>query len=342
MNDNILEVPSAVGLKATFASGWVEVLYRVAIYRGLNAQQLFEEAGIETHRASHVETRYPAHKFKPIWERAAHLTGDPAFGLSAANVAFPTMYHSLSVAMSASACLQDAFDRLIRYHHIIDTLSINTLTQYSDGKKFTWSPVPRYESEVGAEAFVSSLIALCRWCYGPDFTPAKVTLVKDEVAGESYRNFFGAPVEFNATENAIYLDQKTLMQPLMTANRQLAISSERLSADYLARLNTEDLVNRVYNKLLEYISKRSYSEDIIAEELNMSLRSMQRKLQQAGTSFEALLQSVRRNLALHYINDHQISLKEVGCMLGFTDPSNFGRAFKRWTGLTPGEYRQAK
>jgi len=342
MSKHLLELPPAVGLKATFASSWVEVIYRTLTLRELDAQQLFEEAGIHNYGDCHQEPRYPAYKFKQVWERAAFLTHDPAIGLSAAHVAFPTMYHSLSVSMAASASLQDAFDRLNRFHRLIDTLSISTLTEHEGGYKFSWSPVPKYESEIGSEAFIATIMALCFWCYGPDFAPAKVTFVKPAIEVDTYRYFFRAPVEFSTQENAVYIDEATLTRPLMTANRQLALSSEHICAEYLAQTDTDDVVNKVYKKLLESIATHTCTEALIAEELCMSLRSLQRKLHQAGTSFENLMQSVRRNLALHYINDNQLRIQEVAGMLGFSDPSNFGRAFRRWTGMTPGEYRKRK
>lgn len=130
-------------------------------------------------------------------------------------------------------------------------------------------------------------------------------------------------------------------KPIGSANYQLAIKSEQLTADYLARTERSDIVNQVYSKLLDFLPQRIFSEDIIAEDLNMSLRTLQRRLKEKGTSYDALFQGVRKEVALQLINDQQLSIVEIGRFLGFSNRSNFGRAFKTWTGVTPAKHRQS-
>jgi AraC-like DNA-binding protein len=112
-------------------------------------------------------------------------------------------------------------------------------------------------------------------------------------------------------------------------------------SDYLACAQRSDIVNQVYKKLMNFLPKRSVSEEIIARELNLSLRSLQRKLREQGTCYDSLFQSVRRELAMQLIADAQLSVAEIAQFLGFSSSSNFGRAFKRWTGQTPAEYRRS-
>ena len=335
-------LPAEVGENATLLANWVELLYRCLVQRGFDAAEIFAELDIDPVRAQQADTRISSLKIKQIWDMASQRSGDIAFGLTAAEVAFPAMFNSLSVAMSASDTLLDAFQRFMRFRRVIDTTCINTLEEVEDGYKFTWAPVTGLESNVGAEAFVAALMTLCRWSSGPDFHPQRVTLMHrlpDEV--ERYRQFFNAPVELQTGENALYFSKASMEKNIVTANRQLAVVSDQLSADNLARTERTDLVNQVYNKLLNFLPQRLFSEEIIAEELNMSLRSLQRKLKEQGTSYDALFQSVRRTLALQLMNDPQLSIADVSRFLGFSSPSNFGRAFKRWTGQTPLEYRRS-
>jgi len=339
---NLTTIPSEVGENATLLASWVELLYRCLAHRGLDAADIFAEVGIDPTSAHHSGSRISSLKIKKIWDMAAHRSGDASFGLTAAEVAFPAMFNSLSIAMSSSDTLFDAFQRFMRFRRVIDSTCINTLSEVEGGYKFTWAPITNYESSVGAEAFVAALMSLCRWANGPDFRPSRVTLAHNALDGEDrYAQFFNAPIEFQTDENALYFSKQILEKPMIGANQQLAIKSDQLAADYLARTERADIVNQVYNKLLKFLPERTYTEEIVAEDLNISLRSLQRKLQDKGSSYDSILQGLRRELALQLINDQQLSMDEIGQFLGFSNRSNFGRAFKRWTGVTPAAYRQS-
>lgn len=326
---------------ATLLANWVELAYRCLVSRGLDAADIFAGLDIDPVRAQQSDSRIDSFKIKQIWDMAAARTGDLAFGLTAAEVAFPAMFNSLSVSMSASESLLDALQRFMRFRRIIDSTCVNTLEETEEGYKFTWAPVQGCESNVGAEAFVAALMTLCRWGSGPDFGPTRVTLshdLPDEL--ERYQQFFNAPVQLQTAENALYFSRESLESPIVTANQQLALVSDQITADYLARTSHADIVDQVHSKLLDFLPQRIVSEELIAEELNLSLRSLQRKLQEKGTSYDSLFQNVRRELAVQLLNDQQLSIEEISRFLGFSSRSNFGRAFKRWTGATPREFRQ--
>jgi AraC-like DNA-binding protein len=97
---------------------------------------------------------------------------------------------------------------------------------------------------------------------------------------------------------------------------------------------------RVRSKLIERLPSGRVDEGDIAASINLSQRSLQRKLQQQGVSFTGLLDSSRRELGLQYVRDSQYSLNEVAYLLGFSEPGNFSRAFKRWYGKPPSQYRE--
>ncbi len=333
-------VPGPVAINATLVASWVQVLYRTIELRGLNPDYLLECVGIDTAQLHNSESRVLAYKIKDAWELAAQSAGDSAFGLSAAQVAFPTMFHSLGVTMSASHSLADAFDKFIRLRHVIDTLSVNSFEESDKYFKFSWTPVSGVESTIGAEAFGACLLTLCRWSCGIGFSPVKVTLIRNKPeASRQYESFFRAPVEFETYENAFYFEREAIHQPLSTANGELAVKSEQLTKEYLARTIRSDVVNKVHTVILRLLHSRNCSIDRVAEELFMSTRSLQRKLSEEGTSYESLLDEIRRELAMQCINDSNLSLQGICHILGYSDSSNFGRAFKRWTNLSPGEYR---
>jgi AraC-like DNA-binding protein len=135
------------------------------------------------------------------------------------------------------------------------------------------------------------------------------------------------------------IDPAVVSESLATANPELVRVNDQVVTDYLARLDREDVIMRVRSELIERLPSGQVDEADIASSVNLSRRSLQRKLRERGVSFSELLDSSRRELGLQYVRDPQYSLNEVAYLLGFAEPGNFSRAFKRWYGKSPSQYR---
>ena len=110
--------------------------------------------------------------------------------------------------------------------------------------------------------------------------------------------------------------------------------------DYLARLDKNDVVQRVRAAIIDQLPSGKVTDATIASTLNRTDRTLQRQLKKEGTTFKTLLNEIRNELAQNYICDSQLSLTEISFMLGFSELSSFSRAFKRWAGESPVKYRQ--
>ena len=128
--------------------------------------------------------------------------------------------------------------------------------------------------------------------------------------------------------------------PLPTANRELARANDRVVTDYLERFTAQHFADRVRVRLVELLSSGVAHEDEVARSLHVSRRTLQRRLAEQGTNYKTLFDEARRELALRYIGEQGMSIKEATYVLGFSEPSNFTRAFKRWTGASPSQYRE--
>jgi len=126
---------------------------------------------------------------------------------------------------------------------------------------------------------------------------------------------------------------------LSGASPELAQYNDRIARDYLARLNKADVVGRVRVEIIERLSSGDCNRRKVASEVGMSEETLHHKLVQCNTSFQKLLDEIRKELALGYLADRAISVTEITFLLGFSDVSNFTRAFKRWTGTSPTLYR---
>lgn len=149
-------------------------------------------------------------------------------------------------------------------------------------------------------------------------------------------------MDFGAAENSFTLSGADVDRILPTANRPLAGVLDKLLTEQLARLSRNDVVSRCKAEFLEQLSSGEPAAEDIAQRLYMSSRTLQRKLAEAGTSYQKLVDDARRDLALRYIDDPANSITDITFLLGFSGHSTFSRAFKRWTGATPTAYRQRR
>ena len=148
-------------------------------------------------------------------------------------------------------------------------------------------------------------------------------------------------MEFSAPDNVLYFSKESLEAHLLTANPRLARINDRAITEYLAQFDKESTAMRVRAKLIGLLSAGNVTQQEVADSLHMSLRTLQRKLSDENTSYKDLLDETRKQLANQYLRQACLSVSEVTYLLGFSEPSNFARAFKRWTGRTPSEFRTA-
>lgn len=309
---------------------------------GLDPAALFEDCGLDATRVSDAEARFSEADSTCLLERIVHATGDPCFGLRAAQFWHPSSLHGLGYAWLASHTLKEAIERLVRYFRILIVGERLLLEERDDAYRVTIETPPEYPRapDLLYDLMLAVLINMCRESHGHALDPLQVTLRRSEPAcGGEYFALFRAPVIFEAPVDSMDLPKDVLLEQLPTANIDMARASEALIASYLASLDRSEIAISVKAKLVEMLPSGGVTERAVADALHMSLRSLQRKLAAEGTSFKAILDETRRDLAVQYVQQSRFSVSEITYLLGFSEPSNFSRAFKRWTGRSPSAYR---
>jgi AraC-like DNA-binding protein len=190
------------------------------------------------------------------------------------------------------------------------------------------------------DAFTLAVLKLCRVASGNDFRAQQVSFRHPDHgrAGE-FVEAFGAPVVFDADHDGLVLDRADLVLPLPGENAELAHANDQVAERYLAALEPQRVATAVRELLVDMLPSGDASQQAVANRLNRSLSTLQRQLQAEGMSFQKLRDETRQRLAEDYIRESQLSLAEVAYLLGFSDQSNFSRAFRRWTGYSPREFR---
>ena len=252
----------------------------------------------------------------------------------------------LGYAWLSSSTLRTAIRRFHRYQHIVGERGATEVEEVSDGLKIRfWAkrgdPATVAVAAVIIDIFMSILVSMCRLNAGPECSPIAVNLRRREPENAGvYADFFGCPVHFCASENSIVLDTHAVDRLLPTSNRQLAAVLDGMLAEELARLDKSDIVARCRFAVLDSLTSGAITEEDAAAHLHMSARTLQRKLGEAELTYQQLVDDTRKDLAMRYIADPARSLIDITFSLGFSQPSAFTRAFKRWSGLTPREYRR--
>lgn len=311
-------------------------------HAGIDPARVFTEAGMDIKKIKDPNSRYEYESITRLWRIAAREIGDPCFGLIAASYWHPTSMHALGFAWMASASLKGALKRAARYSRMLNTVLLMRMEEKKEGYEFTLDiesdhPQPADEA---ADASLAMIVRMCRMSYDESFSPIKVYMSREiNECDFRYREYFRAPIEYSSGKIGLLLEKKVIEEALPTANADLALSNDRLISEYLAQLDHNDVEMQVRVKLIELLPSGEASEEKIAGRLNLSQRTLQRKLREAGTSYKNILEQTRRELATQYMDSSLLTISEITYLLGFSEASNFSRAFKRWNGISPSSYR---
>src|SRR3954471_3617433 len=322
-----------------------QLVVRLLEMHGIDAHKLLREAGVDAAIVREASARIPSTTWDIVMAGAAAQIADPAFALRAARCWHPTNLGALGHAWLTSSSLRSGLQRLQRYSRIVGEKAQMRLANGPRGLRLTYDhrrrePVMR---AIGADFMLALVLDMCRMNYGASLRPTEVTLCRAKpLDAEPYRHFFGCPVHFNASADSLLLSGRVADEPLPTANRQLAIALDRILEEQLAALDRSNIPARCKATLLQQMTSGEISEASMAKALNMSRRTLQRKLAEADLSYQQLVDDTRRELALRYLDDPKMSATDVTFLLGFSGQSAFSRAFRRWMGVSPSAYRSQK
>jgi AraC-like DNA-binding protein len=310
---------------------------------GLDATALLREQGIDPRETRDPGLRIPAARWEAVMRRAASLIPDPAFGLRASRCWHPSNLGALGHAWLSAETLHAGLGLLVRYWSIVGGRWVPKLTETRDEVSFVLNDP--YQDDVVApiatDITLSIVLDMCRMNYGASLRPLRIDLLRPKPPhAEVYPAFYGCPVGFATGRRAIVLRRTDAERPLPTANRQLAQVHDKVIAEELARLDRSDVLAQCKASLLEKLPSGELSEHFMAKQLHMSRRTLQRKLTERDTTYQKLVDDTRRDLALRFIEDPRRSLGDITFELGFSQQSALTRAFRRWTGKSPSDWRK--
>ena len=304
---------------------------------------VYKKAGIDPARIDVSGARYPYSAMQKLWDSCVEVTGDPCFGLTVGQNIRPTTFHALGFSWISSRTLLESLQRFVRYSKLVTTAPVS-LKLCKEGDMWMFEDhalqeSKRYAHPAAVDAFMTGVVALCKQASNAHFHAAKVQFCHaDYGEADTYINSFDAPVIFNAEFDRIYFDAEELEAPLPGDNLELALVNDKIAEEYIAALDPQNITTEVRKLLIELLPSGDASQQQIAQQMNRSLSTLQRQLAAEGSNYKQIREQTRQELAEKYVREGRYSLSQIAYLLGFSDQSNFSRAFRRWTGHSPGHY----
>ena len=327
----------------TTMGGYVLGIVNALEQRGLNADKLLQSAGIEQRPKNDPLDRLPHDNVSRLFEACVKATDDQCFGISASRYLNIANFHAVGCALTASSTLWDMCQRLKRHVHIVSQLGHIDIEETDTEVRLviTMEAAACYETQDTAFSFI---LRLMRSLYKNNLQPNWVELIRPlpSQGAEPFFDFFRCPLTFGHPQATFSFNKSEMLAPLAGANSELAHYNDNLAKRYLALLDRSDIARLVKGKMIELMPSGDISKKLISQQLNMSLNNLQSKLAKQNTSYSALYDAVRKDIACDHLKQQHLSICEISYLVGFSDTSNFTRAFKRWKGVSPSEYRDNK
>jgi AraC-like DNA-binding protein len=272
-----------------------------------------------------------------FFEAAAEATACPDFGIRLASRQSFAVLGSLWLMMQGARTVQDALEVLVGFFIVHTSGALVDLKLQPDGSAFVTYSLAAGVSSRDRQTIELGLALLCnelRTHCGPQWMPRGVLFCHDRPPLlDSHRRCFGRSVSFNEDRNALWLDAACLRTPLAASQdpAQSMLAPKPVSSVDEAKA-VAVIVERVMRALLPF---SSCNRKNVAQIVDLSERTMQRRLAEAGTTFQQLRDRVRADIALKYLRQSNLRAAQVGEILGYSEPAAFSRAFRRQHGFTP-------
>ncbi|NVK41590.1 MAG: AraC family transcriptional regulator [Oceanospirillaceae bacterium] len=337
---------------ATVSIDFVESLLSHAEQQGYNLNSLLSSVGMTR---SDLEGRsdFPADQFNQLYQHVMWLVQDESFGLLTGGNLPTGTFRMMCFAMITCATLGDAVRRCSQFYEICKGPTVKpTLLVDGDQAIFHYVALDSMPADTVRRLVSNETPALIRsslsiwhhfmsWMIGYRLPLQRACFTFAEQPNLSdYQNLFQCPIEFNEPDNRLIFPADQLSMPMMQNAETLRGFLRTAPYQLMVMVNGDRSVSAQVKGLIgRDFSRPPPSIQEVAEALNMSSRTLRRHLDKEGTTYQALKDQSRFNAAQEYLSYPDVSVQEVASLLGFTEPSAFVRAFRKWSGTTPAAYR---
>ena len=303
---------------------------------GADPHAMLSRAGIGSEAIARPEDRVPYHSLVTLLQEVASETACPHLGLLAGRMWYLADLGVVGEAVRHSPTVGDALKLLIAHQHLNGDGGLTFLLRRGPVVDLGYAIYqPGVRGEQMYDAALAAAVNFMRELYGPSWLPSEVFFpyAKHDDSAH-HRSFFKVPPHFNAEYCALRFPVEQLDMPVAGADPQRL----RAAVQLLSMCLPEDLLRQVYRAVRRLLLEEQHSGDDAAQLLSIHRRTLNRRLQESGTSFQEILDQVRFQVARELLTS-EITLDDIAATLGYAAVTPFMRTFRRWSGTTPGRWR---
>lgn len=327
------------------SSVMIQLAYQAMLSMGIDVNKVLSRVGVTPQLLEDRHARTPHEAQLLFWRVIEEVSEDQDIGLHLGEHMPVYKGQVLQYLFLSSPTFGEGLSRAMNYQRLLSDASVASLGFEGEKAHITVDTTSKRVISLRHlnECMALGLIRFFNYVTEDHFIPTQVCFKHPEPASTTeHQRIFGCELLFEQEENRIYFDSALLEHPSLHAEPELLQLHEKLASEHVAKLERQDIVSRVYKVLGEVLETGQVSLDDVASRLDIKARTLRTRLSDADTSFNQVLADYRCNLAKRLLARTDESIDEIVYLTGFSEPSTFYRAFKRWTGNTPVEYRNQK
>jgi AraC-like DNA-binding protein len=309
---------------------------------GVRASAILRRAGLPQGFIGQPRVLLKTEEFFALWRALGEVSTNPAIGLQLGTETKTERFHPIGLAALSSENFGAAIDQMARYKQL--TCPEEILQEKDDAEwsiQFRWLLANEAEPPVLNECCFAWVLSIARHGTGTRLSPLRVEFVQPRAHVKTIERHFGCPVVCGAARNVIVFRAADAQRPFVTRNAELlGMLAPQFEEELKQENGDENFIERVRVAIQRKLTGRRPNIEDIADALHVSSRTLQRRLQDEGSSFQRSLEEARHQLARQYLNNSVLELNEAAYLLGYEDSNSFVRAFRTWEGVPPARWRE--
>jgi AraC-like DNA-binding protein len=314
---------------------------------GLSPAAVLRRAGLPEAFIGQPRVILDTEELFALWRAIGEVSTDPTIGLHLGTETKTERFHPVGLAALSSENFGAAIGRMARYKQITcpeEILQKKTLGQTDKEEwsiQFRWLLADEVEPLVLIECCFAWVLSIGRHGTGTRLSPVRVELTQARPHVKAIERYFGCDVVCGAPHNAIVFPAADAERPFVTRNAELlGMLAPQFEKELKQANGDEHFAEQVRLTIQQKLTGKRPGIEDIADALHVSSRTLQRRLQDGGSSFQRVLEDARHHLARHYLNNSYLELNEAAYLLGYEDANSFVRAFRTWEGVPPARWRE--
>jgi AraC-like DNA-binding protein len=308
---------------------------------GLSSEAVLRSAGLPRSLFEQERVMLTTEELFALHRALELASDDPALGLKLGTEERVERYDPIAIAALYARSFRDALERMARYKKLSCPEAIHIAESGDECRvRFEWLLAKEVEPALLIDLVYAWVVEIARRGTGNGVRVKQVEFSRPERHRAIYEEHFECPVVFSAAENVLVFHQTDLERPFVTHNADVfALVAPQLEAELAQQLSRRTFREQVKATLKKTLAGQRPELRLVARELGLSPRTLQRRLTDERVTFQQLTAEARRELARHYLQHSSLELNETAYLLGYEDSNSFFRAFQQWEGTTPGEWR---